>query len=250
MTDKVNDQRKAKLLADFAVKKYLENPGKRGILFCEGTYNSIDVFLYSRAYPELIVIPCEGCSNITKLAASVFKRVKKHVDTEVFAIIDRDDLTKKKIRALKKKGIYCTVLPFIENILCCPEVLKILCTIYDKDYFEVRSDISSGLLESLHHRIQQYLPINFDCSEWQQSSSITIIYKDSSGTVRNEKVVTRDNILYVYRSKEIVGQVGNALGILNRDTYYSTIKTQLKGEHGKELLAAMVKYLPEIKLKM
>ena len=93
------------------------------------------------------------------------------------------------------------------------------------------------------------MPINFDCSEWNQSCSITIIYRDSAGVVRNEKVVTRDNVLYVYRSKEIVGQVANALGILNRDSYYSTIKKQLTGEYGNELLMAMLKYLPTIKLK-
>lgn len=243
------EKRKVKQLTEFAIEEYMRNPDKRGILLCEGDYGSIDFALYSLAYPELLVIPCDGCTVVTKTAAKVMWRLKGKVDADVFAIIDRDDLTKKKIRSLEKQGIFCTRLPFIENIITCPEVLKILCKIYGKEYIAVRNRISSGLMERLQNRIKQYLPINLDCSAWERSASVTIVYRDSNGSVKKEKTVTRNNVFYVFRSKETVSQAASALGLTDRDKYYEAIKQELNGEHGNELLLAMLKYLPTLRLK-
>jgi len=222
-------------------------PDKRGILLCEGNYDSIDFAVYSLAYPELLVVPCEGCTVVTKMVPKVLWRLNgRMMEAKVFAIIDRDDLTKKRIQTLEEQGIFCTGLPFIENIICCPEVLKILCKIYEKDYGEVKNRISSGLMERLQHRIKQYLP---DCSEWKSCASVTILYSDSKGTVRQEQTVTKDNVFYVFHSKETVSQTASALGLTDRDRYYEAIKEQLNGEYGTELLLAMTKYLPELRLE-
>ena len=61
--------------------------------------------------------------------------------------------------------------------------------------------------------------------------------------------ITRDNIFYVFRSKETVSQTASALGLTDRDRYYEAIKEQLNGEYGTELLLAMMKYLPELRLE-
>jgi len=201
------------------------------------------------AYPDFLVVPCEGCVSAVKTVPKVLWRLKGKTEVKVCAIIDRDDLTKKRIGTLKKQGILCTRLPFIENIICCPEVLRILCKIYNKDYVAVRNRISSGLLERLQHRIKQYLPINMDCSEWERSCSITIVFRDPNGNVKKEKTVTRDNVFYVYRSKETASQVACALGLTDRDRYYEAIKKELQGEYGVLLVEAMMKYLPEISLE-
>jgi len=243
------EKRMVRQLAEFAIEEFMKCPDKHGILLCEGNYDSIDFAVYSLAYPELLVVPCEGCTVVTKMVSKVLWRLKGKTEAKVFAIIDRDDLTKKRIRALEKQGIFCTRLPFIENIICCPEVLKILCNIYEKNYISVRNRISSGLLERLQNRIKQYLPINMDCSAWERSASVTIVYSDASGNVKKEKTVTRDNIFYVFRSKETVSQTASALGLTDRDRYYEAIKEQLNGEYGTELLLAMMKYLPELRLE-
>ena len=156
LTLKQQEIRMVKQLAEFAIEEFMKCPDKHGILLCEGNYDSIDFAVYSRAYPDLLVVPCEGCTVVTKMVPKVLWRLNgRMMEAKVFAIIDRDDLTKKRIQTLEEQGIFCTGLPFIENIICCPEVLKILCKIYEKDYGEVKNRISSGLMERLQHRIKQ-----------------------------------------------------------------------------------------------
>ncbi|MBP3284495.1 MAG: DUF4435 domain-containing protein [Clostridia bacterium] len=249
LTLRQQEKRRVKQLAELAIEEYYNHPEKKGILLCEGTYDSIDFAVYSLVYPELVVVPCEGCTVVTKMVSKVLWRLKGKTEANVFAIIDRDDLTKKRIRALEKQGIFCTRLPFIENIICCPEVLKILCNVYGKNYIAVRNRISSGLLERLQHRIKQYLPINLDCSEWERSASVTIVYRDSNGNVKKEKTVTRDNVFYVFRSKETASQAACALGLTDRDKYYEAVKEQIKGAYGGALILAMKKYLPVLSLE-
>ena len=98
-----------------------------GILLCEGEMNSLDAKPYSKAYPALLVIPVGGWTDVTKLLRSIRKR---NEGIEVFGLIDRDSNSKRKIKELRvNEGVYCTKLPFIESIICTPEIVKILCNV-------------------------------------------------------------------------------------------------------------------------
>mgnify|MGYP006916250219 CR=1 FL=1 len=58
---------KALEIADNCANIIEKDKTKKGILLCEGNKDSMDVFLYSIAYPEFIVVPVGGCSDIKRL---------------------------------------------------------------------------------------------------------------------------------------------------------------------------------------
>ena len=110
-------------LAEYVDEIMRKDKSKKAVLLCEGKYDSIDYMIYKEVYPEFIVIPSEGCTDIKNLMPFM----KKYCEYKTFGLIDRDNNSKKRIRALAKdKKIFCTKLPFVENIICCPEVLKII----------------------------------------------------------------------------------------------------------------------------
>ena len=74
-------------IANMAAEKISANHDKKGILLCEGKETSFDKVLYSAVYPELIVVPSNGCTDIIKLLPFV----KKYSEYPSFVIIDRDN---------------------------------------------------------------------------------------------------------------------------------------------------------------
>lgn len=106
-----------------------------GVLLCEGEMNSLDVKLYSKVYPYLLVIPLGGWTDVAKLLRSIQKR---NEDIKIFGLIDRDSNSKMKIKKLRQnENIYCTKLPFIENVICNPEIIKVICEYKGIDYNKI-----------------------------------------------------------------------------------------------------------------
>lgn len=232
----------AQNIATMAAENIDMNRNKKGILLCEGKATSFDVVLYSAVYPELEVVPANGCTDIIKLMPFL----RKYSEYPVFGIIDRDNCSKKLIRKREREEqIYSTKLPFIENVICCPEVLKILCEIYGKNYCEVLREVRSSLAELLADKMNLLNPFNIELprDEVVQSVSITIVTK-SSKIVKN---IDLSNIMYTFRDKAIVGKVADAMGMRSRERYYDALKTQMHGKHGSAIILAMAKYLPDIK---
>jgi len=87
LTLKQQEIRMVKQLAEFAIEEFMKCPDKCGILLCEGNYDSIDFAVYSLAYPELLVVPCEGCTVVTKMVSKVLWRLKGKTEAKVFAIL-------------------------------------------------------------------------------------------------------------------------------------------------------------------
>lgn len=229
-------------IANMAAEKISANHDKKGILLCEGKETSFDKVLYSAVYPELIVVPSNGCTDIIKLLPFV----KKYSEYPSFGIIDRDNCSKRLIRKREREDeIYSTKLPFIENVICCPEVLKILCKIYEKNYSEVLREVRTALAEILADKMNLLNPFNIELpkDEVVQSVSIKIVTK-SRTVVKN---IDLSNIMYTFRDKAIVGKVADAMGFRSREVYYKALKTQMDSKNGYALIFAMAKYLPDIK---
>lgn len=232
----------AQNIATTSAEKINADRNKKGILLCEGKETSFDVILYSAVYPELVVVPANGCTDIIKLMPFM----RKYSEFPVFGIIDRDNCSKKLIRKREREEqVYSTKLPFIENVICCPEVLKILCEIYGKNYSEVLREVRASLAELLADKMNLLNPFNIELprDEVVQSVSITIVTK-SSKIVKN---IDLSNIMYTFRDKAIVGKVADAMGFRSRERYYDALTTQMYGKHGSAIIFAMAKYLPDIK---
>lgn len=229
-------------IANMAAEVISTDHDKKGILLCEGKEESFDRVLYSAVYPELIVVPSNGCTDIIKLMPFM----RKYSEYPTFGIIDRDNCSKRLIRKREREdGIYSTKLPFIENVICCPEVLKILCKIYEKNYTEVLREVRAALAEILADKMNLLNPFNIELprDEVVQSVSITIVTRTRT-VVKN---IDLSNIMYTFRDKAIVGKVAYAMGFRSRENYYKALEKQMNNENGSTLILAMAKYLPDIK---
>lgn len=220
-----------------------ENPDKLGVVLCEGKESSIDKAIYSRVYPDFIIIPVGGCTDVTKLLFRIKKLLPEY---ECYGLIDRDFLSKSEIKRLRtERGIYTTKLPFIENIICVPEVVKILCSITGKKYDEIIKGVRSKLMSLLCKQIRTSLPINIYISTEALVKRIEINMTLENGKAR--KVVDDSNILYTLRSKAVASEIADVLGITGRKNYYEKIKELLQDEKiGEKLVMYMSNYLPRI----
>lgn len=217
-----------------------------GVLLCEGDENSIDVKLYSKVYPNLLVIPVGGWSDVDKLVKSIRKR---NEDKSVFGLIDRDANSKKEIRQYRKdKGIYCTKLPFIENVICSPEVIKIFCRYLNLDYKYTIKLIDEMALQALTHKFREALPVNISISMDDLIESVHISIKTKDGIVL-EKMVNEPNILYSYKDKTIANIVAEALGLKGRPSYYEFFADMLEENLVKyDLITVTRAYLPQVEI--
>lgn len=215
-----------------------------GVLLCEGDENSIDVKLYSKVYPYFFVIPVGGWSDVLKLVHSIEKR---NEEIEIFGLIDRDANTKKTIKNLREeKKVYCTKLPFIENVICTPEMIKVLCKHKNLDYKRIIKGINETIMNVLSSKIRESLPINVYVPDNECIESVTIVIIRSNGQ-SIEKTVNDSSCLYTYRDKAIANIVANAINLKNRQEYYAYIAELLETPNvSADIVKVTKNYLPII----
>ena len=222
-----------------------EEDRKLGVLLCEGDENSIDCAVYRLVFPNLLVIPVGGCSNVMRIVPNL--RIKlAPFNMYAFGIIDRDALSKKEIkRLLKTHGINTTKLPFIENIICAPETLKIICKYKDIDYDYLLHQVQTELMKILWQKFKETLPINLGIEKNERLKVLMI----GASTKRQDilKEVSENNILYSYRDKIITVIIGSHIGIKNKKEYYNMVIEMIKDDHYRDdLLAVFAKFIPKL----
>jgi hypothetical protein len=231
-------------LSEYVDKVISRDKEKKAVLLCEGNFNSIDYMIYKEIYTEFVVIPSDGCTDIRKLMPFM----KKYCEYATYGIIDRDNNSKKRIRNLvKDHNIFSTKLPFVENIVCCPEVLKILSRIRGCEYSEVIGMVRKTLASLLTEKLSLLNPFNVDIPKDCEVElvSIMIVTKNSAF----QKNIDLVNIMYTFRDKAIVGAVADALGLNSKEAYLKFLSNSLNGEYRDKILSAMAKYLPAILLE-
>lgn len=231
----------AKEMASYAAEVIEKDKTKEGILLCEGTSESMDVALYSAVYPSLVVIPANGCVEIRKLVHFM----RNCSEYETFGIIDRDNCSKQEMRRMEKEEhVYCTKLPFIENIICCPEVLKIITKSYGVDYPSILKVVRLALADILVDKLSLLNPFNVDLPSDKEVEMVSITIVTKTDVV--QKRIDLSNVMYTFRNKAIVGKVADAMGMHGKDEYYRFMKKQLSGAMKDKLVYTMSKYLPNI----
>ena len=245
------EEHRVRVLAKDIINQVLDSvekdPNLIGVLLCEGCPTSIDKTVYSAIFPNLLVVPVGSCTTILRLLPNIRKKLKVH---EVFAygIIDRDALSKQVIKNLQKdKGIYATKLPFIENIICTPEVISYICKARKLEYSRVKKRIQDELIKMLWQHLKETLPLNIAIQKDEKIEYITIQAATRQKSV--VKLVDRESILYAYRDKVIVSVVANAVGIRHRKDYYEEIKKMLdQKKYHDSLVKVLAKYVPKLEL--
>lgn len=227
-------------VVDYINKTLAENKRLKGVLLCEGKRNSLDIAVYKVVYKYMLVLPLEGCENVQK----ELPRIRQYVKYPVFAIIDRDNRPKRLIRQLCKQGIYVTKLPFIENIVCCPEVLKIICKKYGYNYPKIINRVKRSLTAALAERLSLLNPFNVEIPKDSAVEGITMVIYSDKNTIK--KSIDLNNVMYTYRGKIILSEVSAAMGHSEKRWYSGFIIKELDGELKNKLRAAMSNYLPKI----
>lgn len=231
-----------KYILDVIYEEMDMNPNKIGVIFCEGDENSIDIAVYSVVYPDFIIIPVGSCCRVRRILNQVITPLWCE-EIFAFGIIDRDDLTKREIKQNMKKALYCTKLPFIENIICTPEVIQCVCDDVQLDYEKTIRSIKNQLVKVLWKNFREALPINIGFMANEKILDIRIGASTRRKTL--EKSVNSENILYTYRSKIVASIVSSQLGIKGRTAYYQKIKEMLENEkYRNSLKRIMATYLP------
>lgn len=241
------DAKKVQEIARYSVDVIEKTaPQYEGVLLCEGNENSVDVRLYQAVYPNLLVIPVGGWSQVKNYHPLLKRKIGGY---PVYGIIDRDSLLKNEIRRIKRSGIYCTKLPFIENIISCPEIVRILCENCHKDYANSLSLVTKKLLKVLSKKLRDALPINIALDPSEPVVAVTIRIRGAYGSTV-EKTVDEANIIYAYRDKAVANEVSEVLGILGRKRYYNFFISALEDDEMREkIVKAASKYLPQIEVK-
>ena len=246
MSDKDQYILAKKIIAQM-LEVFEENSDKyKGVMLCEGTETSVDCKLYQAVYPLLLVVPVGGWSDVKRLHVIIKKKLKNCFP--IYGMIDRDSRSKSEIKKLKATGIYCTKLPFIENVISCPEVVSILAEEKGFNPEESVRVIQKKLMYILSQKLRDALPINIPIGEDEPLPSITIKIKKANGAVI-EKTIDDSNIMYAYRDKAVANEAADVLRIVGRKNYYHYFMKCLDDEIlGPKLLRCAAKFLPIIEL--
>ena len=228
------------------IERFEANPIYKGVMLCEGTETSVDCKLYQAVYPLLLVVPVGGWSDVKRLHVIIKRKLKGCYP--IYGIIDRDSRSKGDIKKLKATGIYCTKLPFIENVISCPEVVSLLAEEKGFNPDDSVTTIQKSLMHILSQKLRDALPINIPIGDEEPISSITIKIQKPNGVVI-DKTVDEANIMYAYRDKVIVSVVATAVGIRHRKDYYEEIKRMIEQKkYHDSLVKVLAKYVPKLEL--
>ena len=218
-----------------------------GVLLCEGTETSIDKDVYEAVFPDLLVVPVGGCTNVPKYLSPLRRRLAQY-ELYAFGIIDRDALSKTEIKKqLSEHRVYTTKLPFIENIICTPEILRFVCIYKGVKYEELINQVQEELMKALWKKMKEALPINLGIEKNEKIISLSIGASTKRKSIN--KKVCESNILYSYRDKVITTIIGSHIGVKNRKEYYAMIREMLnKPKYHDDMAKAFSKFIPKFEI--
>lgn len=253
---------------DLPEELLLEIMGSRkNVLFVEGERNSYDTQLYTELYPDYLIVPCGGCSQVIA-RTKAFRNNQELHDCNVYGIIDRDFRSDAEINAYKSQGIYVIDVAEVENLFLVEELVRLIATHMGKDPDEVFAKVRDFVIfKKFYNCVEQQIRLNVVSEIKYQLSCIEISDKDdatakqsfdsayhqiSYDDIKNNldekfRSVQRANdysgIIKIFNEKNISKSIGNFFGINNKD-YCQIVIDLLRGIKHKEIITALSPYLP------
>ena len=90
------------------------------IVFVEGTKQSLDAPLYSLLFPQVSIVPKEGCRDVEHAVKGLRTADGLHW-VSAWGIVDNDQRTDKDVERLKEAGVWALSHYSIESALLSPE---------------------------------------------------------------------------------------------------------------------------------
>lgn len=99
---------------------------RKSVLFVEGERGkSLDFPIYEAVYPEFTIIPRSSCSKVIEGTKAMLDNKTLH-SIRVFGLIDRDYRPDNELKELINYCIYHIELGEVENLLCIPDVIRVV----------------------------------------------------------------------------------------------------------------------------
>ena len=190
------------------IEQCLLETNKKIIVLCEGAKSSWDYRIYTKIYPNAIIVPFGSWSRIEKNLIAYRKK------SDIFyAIIDGDKRGGRIKTALMQEGIFCLDVRAIENLFFIDEI-----------FIKVLDDLK--------------IP---NSKEWLKK-----IKKVTLEEYKNEESLyelTYKNVLLYFPPKKLMGLVFNTIGSNKLAGYFDCAYKNLDNP---EIMEVVKKYMPTI----
>lgn len=208
-------------LSDNLILSILGN--KKKILFTEGEKDGYEEKLFSLIFEDYKVIPLKTCHDVIRMITSVENKEYPFFKEYSFVgIIDRDYLGEAYLGSLKNRKIMILDVAEIENLFITPEVINILCEIYNEN-----PDIPVKLEDRLFEEAKKILNEQvINCLKYRLKTSIQNINIDKKA--KDEKCILDD---LSEKTKEILDSITNDFDKIKEN--YSLV---IENKNYKELL--------------
>ena len=190
------------------IEQCLLETDKKFVLLCEGARSSWDYKIYSKLYPNAIIVPFGSWSRIEKNLIAYRK-----ISNIFYAIIDGDKRGGRIKTALMQEGIFCLDVRAIENLFFIDEI-----------FIKVLDDLK--------------IP---NSKEWLKK-----IKKVTLEEYKNEESLyelTYKNVLLYFPPKKLMGLVFNTIGSNKLAGYFDCAYKNLDDP---KIIELVKKYMPTI----
>lgn len=240
---------------------------RKNVIFVEGESNSYDTQLYTELYPNYLIVPCGGCSQVISRTKAFSNNPELH-DCEVYGIIDRDFRSEHEIKKYKSKGIYTINVAEVENLFLVEELIKLMAEQFGENVDtafhnvkqfvidvrfsnQINGQICESVVAEIKYRLSSAEISKTDETKAKESlesvlSSIDYDQIKSEQEQKFQQVLNSGNykeVLKVYNKKDLSKSIGHFLGIDNK-YYCSKVISLLRGSKHDEIVAALSPYLP------
>ena len=240
---------------------------RKNVIFVEGESNSYDTQLYSELYPNYLIVPCGGCSQVIARTKAFRNNPELH-ECEVYGIIDRDFRSEHEIEKYKSKGIYTINVAEVENLFLVEELIKLMAEQFGENVDtafhnvkqfvidvrfsnQINGQICESVVAEIKYRLSSAEISKTDETKAKESlesvlSSIDYDQIKSEQEQKFQQVLNSRNykeVLKVYNKKDLSKSIGHFLGIDNK-YYCSKVISLLRGSKHDEIVAALSPYLP------
>lgn len=242
---------------------------RKPVLFVEGTSDSYDTKLYSEIYKNYYVIPCGSCSSVITQTKSM--NANKHLHhLKCYGIIDRDYRNDHEIEVYKRDNIFALEVAEVENLFLTEELLKVINNnilefndnsrierikkyiIEERFAKEINKQICEAIVSELKFKLNtaSISKVNEEKAKETLDKAFKEISYNNIKTKQTEKFnkildshVYKD-ILKVFNCKSLSMSIGHFFDIDNK-TYKDFIIRQIKGKSAKNIINAIIPYLPK-----
>ena len=240
---------------------------RKNVIFVEGESNSYDTQLYTELYPNYLIVPCGGCSQVIARTKAFRNNPELH-KCKVYGIIDRDFRSEHEIKKYKSKGIYTINVAEVENLFLVEELIKLMAEQFGENVDtafhnvkqfvidvrfsnQINGQICESVVAEIKYRLSSAEISKTDETKAKESlesvlSSIDYDQIKSEQEQKFQQVLSSGNykeVLKAFNKKDLSKCIGHFLGIDNK-YYCSKVISLLRGSKHDEIVAALSPYLP------